>query len=110
LSPEAAATGNADAATESETETASDPTQAAATGTHPEQGPDPSHAVHALAERLAEGGMATEIEADGQTVRASKLGETYRVQPGEVVEGDGALRSRLSEIAEAAEQQEQATN
>jgi hypothetical protein len=78
------------------------------TGTESDLDPEPSAAVRALAERLAEGGMTTEIEADGQTIRAGKLGETYRLQLGEVIEGDGALRGRLEEIA--AETEQQATN
>jgi hypothetical protein len=67
--------------------------------------PDPSAAVRALEQRLNEGGMTTNLEADGQTIRATKLGETYRLRPSEVLDGDGALRSRLEEIVAAADQQ-----
>lgn len=45
--------------------------------------------------------MNTEVESDGQTIQASKLGETYRVRPGEVIDGDGALRNRLEDIVTA---------
>lgn len=48
--------------------------------------------MRALKERLEEGGMSVEIEADGQALQATKLGDTYRVRPGEIIEGDGALR------------------
>jgi hypothetical protein len=62
---------------------------------------EPSAAVRALEQRLSEGGMTTELEADGQTIRATKLGETYRLRPGTVLGGDGALRGRLEEIVAA---------
>jgi hypothetical protein len=70
----------------------------------PDPNPEPSAAVRALEQRLTEGGMTTVLEADNQTIRATKLGETYRVRPGAVLEGDGALRSRLEEIVDAADQ------
>lgn len=60
--------------------------------------PEPSAAVRELKDRLENGGMTTEIESDGRTIRAEKLGDTYRVRPGEVVNGDGALRTRLETI------------
>lgn len=57
--------------------------------------------MRALEQRLSEGGMTTALEGDNQTIRATKLGETYRLRPGEVLEGDGALRDRLEEIVDA---------
>ena len=48
--------------------------------------------------------MTTTLKDDTQTIRATKLGETYRVRPDEVLEGDGALRSRLEEIVAAGDQ------
>lgn len=62
---------------------------------------DPPAAVRALQQRLDEGGMTTALEDDNQTIRATKLGETYRVRPDEVLEGDGALRNRLEQIVTA---------
>jgi hypothetical protein len=61
---------------------------------------DLSASVHALKARLEDGGMSVEIEADGQTLHVSKLGDTYRVRPGEIVAGDGALRARLATIVD----------
>ena len=66
--------------------------------------PKPPAAVRALEQRLNDGGMTTTLEDDSQTIRASKLGETYRLRPGEVLAGDGALRSRLEEIVAAVDQ------
>jgi hypothetical protein len=57
--------------------------------------------VRALERRLDDGGMTTEIEPDQRTIRATKLGDTYRVRPGEVLDGDGPLRSRLETIVDA---------
>lgn len=73
----------------------SDPTTDASSEQSPTR---PSGAVRALEQRLAEGGMTTTVEADGRTIRATKLGETYRVRPGEILDGEGAFRSRLEEI------------
>ena len=87
---DAAIEGDEPAASEPETDPSPDP-----------EPPEPSAAVRALEQRLTEGGMTTELEADGQTIRATKLGETYRLRPGEVLDGDGALRSRLEEIVDA---------
>ena len=56
--------------------------------------------MRALKERLEAGGMIVEIGPDGDTLTVSKLGDSYRVRPGEVVEGDGALRSRLSSLVD----------
>lgn len=60
--------------------------------------PEPSEAVLKLCERLEDGGMTTELESDATTVAASKLGTTYRLRPGEVLEGDGPHRGRLEEL------------
>lgn len=65
----------------------------------------PAAAVRTLKQRLENGGMTTEVEADGQTIRTTKLGETYRVRPGEILDGDGALRSRLEDIVTSVDQQ-----
>ena len=44
--------------------------------------------------------MTVEIEPDGRTLAAEKLGETYRVQPGgEVLEGDGLFAAKFEGIA-----------
>ncbi|WP_248910776.1 hypothetical protein [Halocatena marina] len=59
---------------------------------------DASASMCALKERLERGGMTVEIEPDGQALAATKLGDTYRVRPGEIIEGEGALRSRLASI------------
>lgn len=70
----------------------------------------PSAAVRALEERLENGGMTTELEADDYTIRATKLGDTYRVRPGEVLDGDGPLRSRLEDIVDIDPDDSQITN
>lgn len=58
----------------------------------------PSPAVRDLKETLADRGLTVEIETDGQTVAAEKLGVTYRVQPGEVLDGDGPHREKIEQI------------
>lgn len=67
-----------------------------ATATEPEL----SASMCALKERLEEGGMSVEVEPDGQALAATKLGDTYRVRPGEIIKGDGALRSKLASIVD----------
>jgi hypothetical protein len=80
-------------------ETPDDETVADSDPADDESPPEPSSpAVQALKERLEDGGMTVEVEAGGHTLRAEKLGEQYRVQPGQIVEGDGALRGRLKSI------------
>lgn len=63
-------------------------------------GAEPSvpDSVRQLKERLEVSGMQCEIESDGRTIRASKLGDSYRLTPGELIEGDGPLQSRLLQI------------
>lgn len=61
--------------------------------------PEPSEATLALKERL-EDAASVEVEDDGETLSVKKLGTAYRVRPGEVVEGDGPLRTRLESIVE----------
>lgn len=61
---------------------------------------DLSASIRALKERLEDGGMAVEIEPDGQALQATKLGDTYRVRPGEIIKGDGALRSQFASIVD----------
>ena len=74
----------------------------ASTATTTEDAPSqPSAAVQVLKQRLEDGGMTTELEADDRTIRATKLGDTYRVRPGEVLDGDGPLRNRLEELVDA---------
>jgi hypothetical protein len=63
-----------------------------------EPAPEPSTDVLALKETLAKHGMTAEIEADGQTITTEKLGVTYRVKPGEVIDGDGPHRDKIEEI------------
>ena len=79
----------------SESETESEPTlesdESAEADSGDDPGPEPSAAVNALEQRLGEGGMTTELESDAQIIRTIKLGETYRVRPSDVLEGDGAL-------------------
>jgi hypothetical protein len=59
---------------------------------------DLSDPMCALKDRLEEGGMSVEIEPDGEALSVSKLGDSYQVRPGAVIEGDGALQGRLSSI------------
>ena len=65
----------------------------------PELNP-PTDAALQLKQRLETGGMTVLIEADGRTLAAGKLGETYRIQPGgTVLDGDGLFASKLASIA-----------
>ncbi len=61
---------------------------------------DLSASMRALKERLEDGGMTVESESDGQALQATKLGDTYRVRPGEIIKGDGALRAQLASIVD----------
>ncbi|WP_330633632.1 hypothetical protein [Halocatena halophila] len=54
--------------------------------------------IQELVEHLENRGMDVKVEDDERTVQASKLGETYRISDNEVIEGDGALRSRLESV------------
>ena len=92
LDDEAASTTTAD---ETDASDASDPSTTTTTEDTPSE---PSAAVRALRRRLENGGMTTELESDQRTIRATKLGDTYRVRPGEVLDGNGPLRSRLETI------------
>jgi hypothetical protein len=60
--------------------------------------PEPSAGLLALKERLEEGGMTVELGEEHQTLRAEKLGQSYRLRPGEIIAGEGALRDRLEDI------------
>lgn len=51
---------------------------------------------------LKDNGVRSEI--DGESVVVSKLGQTYRLVPGEVIEGDGPFRDRLEGLAADAPQ------
>ena len=68
---------------------------------------EPIDAALDLRERLEDGGMTVKIEADGRTLAAEKLGETYRVRPGgEVLDGDGLFAQKLEGIAAEFESEE----
>jgi hypothetical protein len=63
----------------------------------------PSPELLNLKDRLEESGLTVDIEEStdpetDHTLTVEKLGQTYRVRPGVVIEGDGALRSRLETI------------
>ena len=61
---------------------------------------EPMDAALQLKDRLEGGGMTVEIEGDGRTLAAEKLGETYRVRPGgDVLEGNGLFAAKLKRIA-----------
>jgi hypothetical protein len=61
--------------------------------------PEPPADVRALKDDLADRGMNVEIEPDNQTITAEKLGESYRLQPGEIIDGDdGRYREKLEQI------------
>lgn len=59
---------------------------------------EPPTAVRSLKETLADRGLTVEIEADGQTITAEKLGVAYRVRPGEVIDGNGPHRDKIEQI------------
>jgi hypothetical protein len=81
-----------------------DTTESVEDGSEPDDAPateaDLSESMRALKARLEDGGMTVEIEPDGDALSVSKLGDIYRVRPGEVIEGEGALRGRLSSIVD----------
>ena len=60
--------------------------------------PEPSAELLALQERLEDGGMTVEFNEENQTLRAEKLGQSYRLRPGKVIAGEGMLRDRLEDI------------
>lgn len=62
-----------------------------------ESDPELPAAVRDLKDNLTDRGMIVEIN-DDQTITAEKLGERYRLQPGEVIDGDGRYREKLEEI------------
>src|SRR5699024_5237506 len=96
------ASDDEDTSTTTADETSTSNAPNASTATTTEDGPrEPSAAVCALRRRLNDGGMTTELESDQRIIRATKLGDTYRVRPGEVLDGDGPLRSRLEELVNA---------
>lgn len=66
----------------------------------PEADTDPSAAIVALQRYLESDGMEAEITDDGESVRATKAGESYRVNVEGVLEGDGPHRSHLEETVE----------
>lgn len=64
-----------------------------------ESKPEPSAALMTLKETLAERGVSAEINTDGETVTAEKLGVTYHVKPEGVIDGDGPHREQIERIA-----------
>src|SRR5699024_3523754 len=60
---------------------------------------EPSAALVALKETLTERGVSAEIDTDGETVTAEKLGVTYHVKPEGVIDGDGPHREQIEQIA-----------
>ena len=86
VTSDGAAAGSADSDSASTTETTS------------EDGSDAA-AFDALAERLASSGMRV-VDRDEEmgTLTIEKMRDTYRVKPGQVVEGDGRFRSRLEQL------------
>jgi hypothetical protein len=61
---------------------------------------NPSAAIVALSRFLESDGMEATIADDGQSVRVSKADDSYRVNLGSGVEGDGPYRSQLEEAVE----------
>lgn len=59
---------------------------------------EPPAAVRVLKDALEDRGMSAEIESDGHTITAEKLGVTYRVQPEKVLDGDGPHRDKIEQI------------
>ena len=62
-----------------------------------DEGPD-SGAVDALEERLANSGMRVVDRDKEGTLTVAKMRDTYRVRPGQVIEGDGRFRQRLEQL------------
>jgi hypothetical protein len=57
----------------------------------------PSPELTQLKTTLEDEGLAATVEGD-ETITVERLGQTYRIRPGEEIEGDGALRSQLEAI------------
>lgn len=55
-------------------------------------------AVDALEERLASSGMRVVDRDEAGTLTVAKMRDTYRVEPGRVIEGDGRFRQRLEDL------------
>ena len=59
-------------------------------------------AVDALAERLTNNGMrVVDRDDDAGTLTVKKMRDTYRVEPGRVIEGEGRFRQRLEQLVSA---------
>jgi hypothetical protein len=94
-----------------ETETTADSEESEETDESEEtEEPDPvappSSELLSLKDTLEESGLTVAIEEStasetDHTLTVEKLGQTYRVRPGPVVEGDGAFRSRLESILQS---------
>ena len=66
----------------------------------------PSPELLSLKDTLEESGLTVAIEEStatetDHTLTVEKLGQTYRVRPGPVVEGDGAFRTRLESMLQS---------
>jgi hypothetical protein len=57
----------------------------------------PSPELQQLKATLEDEGLAATVEED-DTLAVKRLGQTYRIHPGEDIEGDGALRSKLETL------------
>jgi hypothetical protein len=99
-------TNDTDQSTESTESTATDPEETEETEETDEPEPvPPSPEILSLKDKLEENGLTVGIEEStdsetDHTLTVEKLGQTYRVRPGEVIEGDGAFRSRLETIVQ----------
>ena len=59
---------------------------------------DGAAAVDALEERLANSGMRVVDRDEAGTLTVAKMRDTYRVEPGRVIKGDGRFRQRLEQL------------
>ena len=59
---------------------------------------DASAMARALKHELEQKGMTVEVEADGETVTAEKLDQSYRIRPDGTVEGNGVLKDGIENI------------
>lgn len=59
---------------------------------------EPTPEAEQLLELLEEGGIDCQLE-DEETIVCTKFGETYRLQPGQLVSGSGVMAGRLESMA-----------
>jgi hypothetical protein len=65
---------------------------------------DDAAGIDALAERLADSGMRVVDRDDEEgTLTVAKMRDTYRVEPGRFIDGDGRFRQRLDELVATAD-------